>query len=566
MKRRWFETGTPDNPEIVVQWHDGTKWTDVTSHAKKFTVEDEGIADVPTASVTLYNKDGQLTTGSSNILFGRDFEIKANIRGAWDSLFYGTIYGKSGDVREAKRSYVTVKARDWTLQKLQNDTITKEYSSLGYSCRDAILDFLSNPDSGIATGVALNTDDGAIKTETCPKDFDGENLLECLKIISEEINYVGWTAGAGNLYLYPAGSKPCSPAVALAHPYARARPVDHIAGSKNYIFVWGGTDTGFPVLDLWMEYAIARYDPPAWGPLPGGNVVVLTDDVNSRYAIEGNRVALKASRFNEPGNVGAGLLISRTGYAKPQDGTGYMDFQSGRFSELFLYCYPRYTYMATVPLYVSLFDIGDRKAERIIGCNSNQWNLLELGVKEADHSAWDPDSGFDWYNIKKIYLEFNGPFKIGEYASFDLMKVLASSWKIDPFKYPTYDPPITDDSKIPYPAVYHHRDDKIQCFEHCRAEGLRILNSMKNAYQGYKVTLSQPKTWVECSQTLTFTLPEYGVNAETWRVTGIEYDWNSGQNVLKQALNMAPSTLNLGRMLRVDSVPGVLSRAQLKPL
>jgi hypothetical protein len=219
--RRNNQMPTSDEPDIKIEYGDTTfppsTWTELQEYAASFKIKDAGVLAVPSTNVFLHNFQGRFTD-NQNSLYLKNYgiiRIRADVGNGLDTLFYGRVYGKRDPKSGAyfkggfgagfgtgfqvgtggSRSTLELICRDIGTQKLLDQTKSysegEGYASQKIDCKTAIEHFLANPDSGIDTGITLETDDGLITTTDFPRDPNKDSLLDLLRLVADAINYDG---------------------------------------------------------------------------------------------------------------------------------------------------------------------------------------------------------------------------------------------------------------------------------------------------------------------------------------------------------------------------------------
>jgi len=564
-----------DFPNIEVAYWNGASWVDITDFIYRFEVRDAGIKKIPQASIVLHNVNGDFTksAGSHSLSLFDEVRIRADVRGSWDTIFQGNIYAFDPDEyirgESSPSSILTLIARSKYGQKLLRETITYPYFDRGWTCREAIQDFLANPDSGSSTGITLNDDSGIITTYTFPKNLSKSPLLKGIQAVCEELGYVGYIDDAtGTLYLRRYRTVPTLTAVSpsihydLSSGLTLCRPKKDIEEIKNYIFIWGGSDVGFPPVDIWCEKGMAKYSPAAW--TAGHANITLSDDnviyVGDNYSIKGE--AMGGTVAN---NGYIQLNISNTGYFQPQSPSDDdMNFNDDRFDIIGFH----YRYTGFLANWEFCLKLIDRNGERVRrettvgapGIPQDTWIDFHSDGSDPAYAGWYPiDTAshagswtletagpFDWNHVQ--YMQF-GPWDGGatDWAGWaanaviwiDRLMVEGVGWSIDPMLYPLHNPAHSDSTSIANygRTVYHHVDENIICFENAYYEGERFLLENKDPYSRIEITKGA-KTWIHPSQYLQVSIPTWDINNANYRIEEVIHRYNAESKLLRTSVNL----------------------------
>lgn len=557
---------TENNPDISLL----INGVNLISDCQSFNVKNAGVLKIPSATIILSNKNGKYTHGTDEIELYNPVIIDCDVRGITDRIFYGKVWIPEGKMSKTKnRSPLTLSCKAYPAQKLVRQTIKRNYADEGWRCKEAIEDLLKNPDSGEDTGITLITDNGEIIDTPFPEDMDKENLLDGIRCVAEKINYDGYFTGENwnQLYFKKVGTDAVNPTVHLEHPFSPIKFKVSIDEIKNYILTWGSTDQGYPTGDEWTEHGLLRYNPVAWSSSHPN--IVLSDATD--YFKNGQN-SLKAYTEGGAYEGYAEFDITKANYKRPQDPTkNTMCFDDDRFTYVAFWF--RHSLEATVyGACVQLLDASSRLATLLDSAtlDKNRWLLYGRNgrnlftVKSSEHEKWDTQSGFDWTNIKKIRIgvsdgEGFADMNINSAFWLDAFKIDASSWCIDPVRYPVYNPPVKDANPLYGYTMYNHEDHNIQCFEDAIGVGERILSVNKNPFKTVKATKGA-KTWVKPYQYLQFTLPEYGIASEDWRIIEVDFDWETATKLLRSTMKLVPKLYGLPTSTaRMDTRGGLLA-------
>lgn len=273
--------GTPDNPTVFIQFYDEdyTRWRELITRCKSFTVKDAGILKIPQATVTF--REPPVLPNK-----GQRLRIQVDTLGESGKLiFYGKISEiGTNPIPATAKKYHTIVA--YGIEKrFKNDTITWKYATEQaahgelWTYKNMIEDFLVLPDSGYDTNITLDTDNQEILNgveKGC--DFSRATLLNALRKISETIFYDGYIyidpSDKAQLKYKKLGTLWADPATTLEDPFiGKPELTESIDEIQNYILVWGGADRGYPTDgDKFTERVIAKYAPSIWEALDGETI------------------------------------------------------------------------------------------------------------------------------------------------------------------------------------------------------------------------------------------------------------------------------------------------------
>jgi len=586
--------GTELNPDLVINI-DGT---DRLSSCKSFTIKNAGILKIPTAEIALSNKNGYYTTGTHEIKLYDTVYIDADVRGVTDRIFYGRVYTPSGELARAGSEMLSdllIECKAEFGQKMIRERITRKYADEGWLCKEAIEDFLANPDSGSNTGITLETDSGLITTTPFPRNLDGDTLLSAIRAVAEKINYSGYWKGTtwNTLFFKAVGTEACSPAISLSHPFMPIKPKSSIEEIKNYIMVKGSTDQGFPVIDDWCEQGITKY-PTAWVGETGVTVSdVTTDAQESTSAILAYFIKIKnISGVQQV--CGAWFDIVASGYKRPQGTPNYVDCVTnsetetgGRFTNLHIWISAQFRQPPASYIDVLLQDINNDKI-KFTNINALAGGSRYLGTKSQYWVGWAPwigddtsifsadtngqwgwfggSSSFNW-KIKRVGIQTSLNNNDAFFTDGIAFRARApddggmKDNRIDPLINPIHCPPIIDSASITSygRTVYPYPDESIKCFEHVRTIGERFLSIHKNPFKQI-VARKGAKTWAKPSQHLSLTLSQYGISSEDWRAIEIMLNWTTKTKLLRSTLTLVPKLYSLPTSTaRMESRGGLLA-------
>jgi hypothetical protein len=552
---------TPDNPDIKIEYSSDSfppsDWVELQDYANAFRIRDAGVLKVPTANIFLHNFRGRFSDKTSSLYLSdyKFMRVRVDVGNGLDTIFYGRIYGKRDPISGAYftggfgsgfgsgfqvgsgglRSTLEVICRDVGAQKLLDETKSYPdnlgYTSKGITCKVAVEDYLLNPDSGEDTGITLETDSGSILTTTFPKDPQKDTLLDLTRQVADALSYDGYcyVNGSNQLKLYfkhLANFPETDPAIDLRHPFVSIEPSYDIDEVKNIIFVWGGTDGGYPPLDLWCEQTVANF-PSAWA----GNNATVSD---SSWEPQGGTLwNIKVVRDSI--DVFSGELdISATDYKDPKNQLPYIDCstttEGKRFVQITfsIYVTDLEPLASTQDMRIYLYDNAGKKAYK-------SWTLTPLFTwgtvtyNVGSGGDFTEDSGFDWSQIQKIRIEDRTTTEGYKEFFVDLLRFVAAGWKIDPILFPVHNPKAEDTtSKALYGnKTYHYTDEKINCFEQTKSIRDFILATRKQLLKKIVVTKNGAYTFAKPQQYLRLYLPEHNIAyTEKWRIVELEHNWD----------------------------------------
>jgi len=521
-------------------------WTDITNKLVNFNVKRAGFLFIPYAEITLENEDGYFTKGTYDIGYNRQMIIKAKYNDTWFQLIHGRVhkfYETPILGTYPKETEITYLARSHCGQKLLDERITEAYFDKGKTCLTAIEDLLENPDSGVDTGLRLVTDEGIIHTAVAPENFERENLVSAIKIIADEIGYDGYIVDEANLIILRAlATEPAEPPVSYHSELLRLAPEFNQDEVHNHILPWGSTDQGYPVTDIWCEWGLARYSPPAWDK---GNPLSVVSDDTEFFDI--GETSIRATRTTSVGYVKMLLDLAKAGYVRPQDGAPRLDLDDNRFTQIWY----KFRFLPSPGdrLQEVLIDNADKEAWRMSDKFSDgTWEATSTSVLVDDHGIWTEDSGFNWAEIAKIKLSSWNTWGPDVYFSVDGLRFTGAGWDINPITKSAYCPAHTDSTSITkYSRKVHHlikyRDD-IHNFEQAYLIAELYLNVHKNPLQRIKIA-SGFKPWLKPHNVVKLGMPEWAIFNEDWRLMSLEHDWNSDKKIVYTSVEILPAAWSL---------------------
>jgi len=534
-----------DNPNILITYYKDPDWIDITDYAKSFRVRNSGVLKSKQAEITLDNKNGRFTSGSTEIPSFSHVRIWGDVRGVWDCIFQGNYWNYKMDFSR-KSNTVDLVCRDYG-QRLLMDTITWIYGTEdlegkeGWTLKEVIENFLSIPDSGYPTEISLSTDNGIITTtharEEC--NFDKTYLLDALKKIAERINYDGYVYlvdTTPTLVFKAVGTEYASPSVTLTHPFVFVNPKFELDDVYNYGLMWGGIEQGRPPYqDEWTEGAIAKYSPDIWIP---DDLTVLSDDTNNPKV---NNQSIKGFNQTET-HVKYHLDIGLTE-------EGVID-ATERFVHLFFYMK---TTVGMGSTQLVLEDDQGHKIERLGGLPvSTLWTLQKIPIGSLipiygwGELRWEgtwkyiqPYNTFTW-KIKKVYWNWSTQ-NPAQSLWVDGLYFMGGR-QIHPLMFPDWNPPVKDNNSISLydRRVFHYEDQNLVCKEAAQRIGQTILDIRKLPHRKIECKKGA-KIWVQPSQVVTLNVPEGKINNEEWRILEIETDWKSPK-LLRTSFDLVPKT------------------------
>ena len=544
----WLPAGSEDYPDVYVEASGvGGTWSGLTGWLYDFDVRDAGIKKVSQATINLHNEDGRFTNPASAGYLGlnREVRIHANV-GVWSGvIFQGNIFGFDPDdyiqgIDVPLRSRLTVVARGKYGQRCLRETITHKYFDFGWDTDNAINDFLQFPDSTFDTQITLNLDvNPAMQSGVYPKNLDKDSLLDGVQIACEEWGYDGYFDDVNGVirlrkYRAPRVTIPAAnPAIhyILSSGLTVCQPKSDIEDVKNHVFVWGATDDAYPPDDLWTEWGVARFVPPAWTAV-GCTIADVQIGGSGRIG----RTFIRMTKTSALGQSGYMTLdLPTANYVNPlQTGTsGCMDMYN-YFSGLGIrpqevVCYVRASNVS--PKRVLLFDDAGHVVWEQFALGGNQvigglWRYNREFIQFTNFGGpppFGPTLGvlYDWQNIQKIRIAFHlgagdGP---GDWIDVDGLSVVMKNWSIDPFLYPRWNVPHIRRGSVRAfgRTVYHHTDNDISCFEQAFKEGERFLN--ENAFPYTRLEISKgAKVWAQPTETVLVTVLPWGISGAVYRI------------------------------------------------
>jgi len=562
-----------DNPVIYIEYTDDAfppvSWNSIKNYALRFNVKNSGILKVPEAQLVLKNTDGRYTGGGAITLgLYQLLRIRADVRGVIDTLFYGRIESLMS-YNQKKRELLTVTARGFT-QRLLQDTITYKYLTeqnegvADRSMKDVIDHFLANPDSGVATGINLITDTGAITTEKAKHDFDRESLLDAVKTICEYVGYAGYeevSDGNINLHLYPYGWEPTNPAITIPEDVINRRFEHSLEELYNHICVWSPPQVAYPDHDRFTENGVTK------GYWTADNLDTTVED--SVDYVEVNSKSIKI--YGYQGNYG---FENEQSLSATLDLTS--DFPNGiDFNE---------KEVLTIEFWIrgniamSIFDVGgrliltDTDGNKIAYKWASKWSIEFYPVGVTHTEKWvkaivgrvkngkyylppiyddltfgegflwhdNPTKTFNWKVVKiTFYICQGGELALTEWWIDGLHMTIAKP--VNPIE----DPDLAKKDTISIDSygvrVLHYDEPSIRDYAVIPLLAEKILNTTKNPLKKLEVKYGA-KTWVKPNQYVMVNMPLYGISNEEWRIVEVHFDWSTKTKLLRSTLYLTPRT------------------------
>jgi len=572
--------------QIELSYKNGS-WTDISELCSEFVVEDYGINKVASAAIKLHSNYANFAGLLAS--HHKDFRVLIKPYGAsaWYRIFYGNIWEPSGttELSNAAKMTMILDCRSFE-QRLADDTVTWDYYALQaamspntlWTYKDVIDDVLLVPDSGYTTGVGLTVAAGG--NMALPVDraatFDRQTLLDAIRTIADRIGYDGYfelgALDAKKLYLYPYGTG--GSVATLAHPFLQ--PPKWSAGSLddviNHVLVTGGTDIGVPSDgDKFTEMGVNKYSPRIWtiGFESGGGTTSLGDVPNTNFhKVERdygtNDYCIRGTVIT----TGFSMYLELNPAANAASGVTEFDCLN-RFTKLHFHAIPFGINPVGLGLCGVQVKLIDASGNRI-----RQWQLIDGAFKAltngkvyyyefpvgvqckimeywdavnfyAGGPSWNYDdpafTTFDWEHVVKVrfcIVPYSAPAGSKEWGvEIDGLQ-FEGGQAIDPFAdyADLYNPPVKDAASIAAYGVHmqHLNDSQISSFEQAQNEGNRVLANLKNPIATLELKKTASLTSVKPSNLVTVTIAQLGITAETWRVIGEKYDWNSHRKTVHQ--------------------------------
>jgi hypothetical protein len=121
--------------------------------------------------------------------------------------------------------------------------------------------------------------------------------------------------------------------------------------------------------------------------------------------------------------------------------------------------------------------------------------------------------------------------------------------KIDPFLWPSLNPPATDGTSISTYGVhpFMHEDSQITSFEQAQAEASRLLTNLKNPIPTLTCVKKDYATLLYPSNVVT-------VGGVDYRIASLVYDWRSSDKSMHTQFNLTPKTSPLPPLWTQENV------------
>lgn len=561
---------TADDPDIKIEYGDTTfppsSWTELQDYAASFKIRDAGVLAVPSINLFLHNFQGRFTD-NQNSLYLKNYgiiRVRVDVGNGLDTLFYGRIYGKRDPISGAYykggfgagfgsgfqvgtgglRSTVELFCKDIGAQKLLDQTKTfpegMGYASWKNTCKEAIEDFLVNPDSEIDTGITLETDNGLITTTEFPRDPNQDSLLDLLRLVADAINYDGYvyvnTSNQLKLYFKQAGTEETNPVITLRDPFKEVEPNYDLDEIGNIIFVWGGTDQGYPVDG---DSAFTE-NSGNWTPWKGTETI-------TKNCTETPQIGTYCTKITLPSGTA--------------DKGAFINFDSNfdcnlRFNSLVFY--GKHNFIDG-QFYIRIYDTDGNALSRTSTQESWLYYSFPLGQNASD---WYQVIGstFNWVLTKILFWM---PISLWSFSIWIDGLQVHGGLKIDPIAYPTLNPKIQDltGGTISEPRVYHHVDDKINSFEQAQTIGQYVLAVKKNLIRKVSATKSA-YTWAKPHQYLRLYLPEHNIAyTEKYRILEQQQDWKTENKVLRTTFTLIKrSDIFDSKAIQMSELAGLLKK------
>jgi len=495
-----------------------------------------------------YSEDfPNLTSGSDAIYQNDQIYVIANIGYGDKYIFYGRVFELEPDdyvYKGTLRSILTVVARSETGVRMTRETSSQPFYDVGWTVSGAFNHMLNTPDSNHATGISLNWNPlDPMASGVYPKNLKQTSLLKAFQDACEEYGYVGYFRDwIQTLYLRdPSSLSGANPSIHydLSAGLASCRVKEDIEDVYNHILVWGGTDAGFPPVDLWTEHGATRW---ISGWVSSGATV--TNGTMGGSGYEGKDF-IEIEKSSPAGVSGyAELVIPNTGYRDPSQiasCSGCMNIDN-RISQLCFYA------NSPVVTYVRLIDCsGNQAVAEILGTGGN-WEQKCYDIP-ADFSL---DPNFDWSNVCRIRFSFWDGDPSGTILYVDALGFVGNGWEIDPLLYPDWNPPHVDPMSISGSSptggfgrsVYNYKDDEINCFEQAWEIGEAILEKYKNPFKRIEIT-EGAKVWLRPTQTVTVSIPTWGISNATYRVEEVIHRYSAETKLLRTTVSLVEYDVNV---------------------
>jgi len=536
-----------------------TNWTRLEHNAKNFTTN-SGAFKIAFAEIVLKNKDGYYTSGTK-IQTNKYIRIRTDVRGTWDTIFWGKTGRRRGKHSGTELPFLTLPCYGLG-RKLLDDTITYDYyekylDGVDYTIKTVIEDFLASPDSGFNTNITLETDSGLITTTPPAQNFRKTTLFDAIKQFGDSINYSGYVYvdGSNNIKLnFKAnGSILADPAISLDEPYIVIEPDFNPEDVGNHVFPWGDIDSGWPPTN----------DAITEDPLEINNWDSPSGAIISQHLKTVDATYVKVGDFSVKSWAIFGATKPDAEYTFPVSTfpTGF-DLTSGRYENLIIFLKLRWTshtISATEPFPpktpdIFLTDIYGNviKWRTTDGMSDSGFTLIKRPVYSPNiitndqSNVWQlvTGSSFTW-KIRKIsiipsrsYTYIDALFTDGLYFQ--------GGKEIDPLKWPTLNPAKTDATSINAYGrkVLHVEDKNITGFTQAQLIGDYVLEVNKDEAKTCLV-IKGAKTWMKPTQTVYLFFAPWEIS-EYYRAIDVTFKWESAYNLVRGAYSLVPRYQKLG--------------------
>jgi len=415
-------------------------------------------------------------------------------------------------------------------------TLTHPFVDVNYEVNlDEVYNYIL-PFGGISTGVPSYGDEWT------------ENAVDKYKDIQETGENVGTGDGLTKVY------------------YLKYRPV--LAGSET-IYLDGVATSAYT-----MDYIYGKI---TFDTAPGTGVVITADYKRSVWYGENTSTAVTDDTYEKQVN---GLSVKLKG---PAGGTifGGLDIKnilgknidlSERFRNLVFWI--KCSYWLGMDFDVRLEDSGGnriywgglavhapttwQKYEIPVGVDVE---ITDSALRASTHNVWcyvSPATSFDWVNVQTVLWRAGVPLGAEQAIWIDGF-AFKGSRSVDPLIYPTWNPPVKDDTSI---SSYGRRvlpieDQTLDSFEKAQDWGRRVLAIRKEPFKQV-VCIKGAKIWVRPHQVVTLDIPEYEINNESWRVLEMETSFKQ-RRLLRTKFKLVPSTWKVSSIsYREDELAGML--------
>jgi len=546
-----------NNPNIFVyhrRMHPIGGWNLITSYVIDFEIRDGGLKKAPQLTMRLHNEDGRFTNGTYRIYQNDNIVIFADVGYGNQDMFNGRVFALDPDdyvYKGTTRSVLTVVARGKTGGRMARETSSQPFYDVGWTVSGAFNHMLNTPDSNHATGISLDWSPlNPMASGVYPKNLKQTSLLKAFQYACEEYDYVGWfDDDLSTVYLRSLSNlSGASPSIHynLSNGLTSCRVKEDVEDVYNHILVWGGTDLGFPPIDLWTEHGANRW---VSGWVSNGASVVNATIGGSGYIGDDFLRITKTSAGGVSGY--AELVLPNTGYHDPSQiascsGCMNMNGTPQRFQQVCFFF--RFTGGIST-FYLRLIDCsGNIAVHSFQPLNPDVWEEWCFNIP----SDFSTDPNFLWDNVCRIRFSFH-PSDVSPYhMDIDGLSVVGSNWEIDPLLYPNWNPAHVDPISISGASpsggfgrsVYNHKDDEINCFEQAWEIGESILNKYKNPFRRIEIT-EGAKIWLHPANTVTVTIPTWGISGATYRVEEVIHRYNAETKLLRTTVSLVEYDVNV---------------------